>query len=152
MELGLAEIKRRLMHRFPMLLIDRVLEVDEGKSCVALKNVSANEQFFLGHFPEEPIMPGVLILECMAQAGGIASFHNNDDPENTMLMLAGVDKAKFRIPVRPGDRLLLKVEFTGKKMSVWFLSGKAYIQDADGKERLAASALLKVVAAPLVKK
>lgn len=149
MELDIDEIRRRVMHRFPMLLIDRVLEFEEGKSCVALKNVSANEPFFQGHFPEKYIMPGVLILECMAQAAVIANYKNgNQVADSSILMLAGVDKAKFRLPVIPGDRLLLKVKFISKKLNFRLLSGEAYIQEVGGAEKLAASAVLKVVAVP----
>lgn len=101
----IAEIMTRLPHRYPMLLVDRILEVEPGRRIVGLKNVSANEPFFLGHFPGHPVMPGVLIVEAMAQVGGVlASFVPGT--EGRLAFFAGIDRARFRRPVRPGDQLI----------------------------------------------
>ncbi|MCX5591705.1 3-hydroxyacyl-ACP dehydratase FabZ [Alcaligenes endophyticus] len=114
MELDIRQIMDRLPHRYPMLLVDRVLEMVPGKSIVALKNVSMNEPFFTGHFPHHPVMPGVLIIEAMAQAAAIFSFADPDDPyakvdSKLAYYLVGVDGARFRKPVVPGDQLRMEV-------------------------------------------
>lgn len=108
------EILRRLPHRYPMLLVDRVLELEKGKRIVALKNVTMNEQFFVGHFPHYPVMPGVLIIEALAQAAAILSFVSLDTvpDENTLSYFAGIDHARFKRPVMPGDQLRLEAELT----------------------------------------
>jgi 3-hydroxyacyl-[acyl-carrier-protein] dehydratase len=106
------EILRHLPHRYPMLLVDRVLEIEKGKRIVALKNVSMNEQFFVGHFPHYPVMPGVLIIEALAQAVVILSFVSLDTlpDENTLSYFAGIDHARFKRPVMPGDQLRLEAQ------------------------------------------
>ncbi len=114
MELDIRQIMDRLPHRYPMLLVDRVLELVPGKSIVAIKNVSMNEPFFTGHFPHMPVMPGVLIIEAMAQAAALFSFTDPEDPyakvDNKLAYyLVGVDGARFRKPVMPGDQLRLEV-------------------------------------------
>ena len=113
MELDIKQIMERLPHRYPMLLVDRVLEMVPGKSIVAIKNVSMNEPFFTGHFPHHPVMPGVLIIEAMAQAAALFSFEGDDkvNPANNKIAyyLVGVDRARFRRPVVPGDQLRLDV-------------------------------------------
>ena len=113
MKLDIKEIMARLPHRYPMLLIDRVLEMVPGKSIVAIKNVSMNEPFFQGHFPHHPVMPGVLIIEAMAQAAALFSFEGdssvNPADQKTTYYLVGVDGARFRRPVVPGDQLRLEV-------------------------------------------
>jgi 3-hydroxyacyl-[acyl-carrier-protein] dehydratase len=118
---GIDEIMRRLPHRYPMLLVDRVLECVSGERLVALKNVSVNEPFFAGHFPGRPVMPGVLILEAMAQAAGILTFvtANIYPDESVKFYFAGIDKARFRRPVLPGDQLLLKVTLERRIRSIW---------------------------------
>jgi 3-hydroxyacyl-[acyl-carrier-protein] dehydratase len=118
---GIDEIMRRLPHRYPMLLVDRVLECVSGERLVALKNVSVNEPFFAGHFPGRPVMPGVLILEAMAQAAGILTFvtANIYPDESVKFYFAGIDKARFRRPVLPGDQLLLKVSLERRIRSIW---------------------------------
>jgi 3-hydroxyacyl-[acyl-carrier-protein] dehydratase len=108
--MDIHEILKYLPHRYPFLLIDRVLEIDMGKSLVALKNVTMNEQFFTGHFPHRPVMPGVLILEAMAQAGGVLAYKSTNTlpSDGVLYYFAGVDKARFRRVVEPGDRFCLR--------------------------------------------
>ncbi|MGG4774464.1 3-hydroxyacyl-ACP dehydratase FabZ [Alcaligenaceae bacterium 429] len=113
MELDIKQIMERLPHRYPMLLVDRVLEMVPGKSIVAIKNVTLNEPFFTGHFPHHPVMPGVLIIEAMAQAAALFSFEGhpeiNPASQKIAYYLVGVDGARFRKPVVPGDQLRLEV-------------------------------------------
>jgi 3-hydroxyacyl-[acyl-carrier-protein] dehydratase len=137
--MDILEILRYLPHRYPFLLVDRVLSVTPGQALTAVKNVSCNEPFFLGHFPRHPIMPGVLILEALAQATGILAFKTTQEiPDGRfMYYLVGVDKARFKRPVQPGDQLLLQVSLERSKRDIhWFL-GEASV---DGK--VAASAVL----------
>jgi len=114
MELNVQQIMERLPHRYPMLLIDRVIEMVPGKRVVAIKNVTFNEPFFQGHFPDHPVMPGVLIIESMAQAAAVFSFEDDDEinpaSQKIAYYLVGVDKARFRKPVVPGDQLRLEVD------------------------------------------
>ncbi len=119
MVLTIEQIKKRIQHRYPFLLIDRVLELEEGVSCTAIKNISGNESYFQGHFPDNPVMPGVLIVEAMAQAGGIAAYNLDVNINDNLLMFVGIDKAKFKAPVVPGDQLILKTSLTFKKMKIW---------------------------------
>ena len=134
---NIHEIKNYLPHRYPFLLVDRVLEVRAGESLVALKNVTINEPFFNGHFPNRPVFPGVLILEALAQASAILASHSADaDPDDNIIFLfAGIDKARFKRPVEPGDRLDLDVTQTHYKSRVWKYATRATV---DGN--LAASA------------
>ena len=133
--LGIMDILR---HRFPFLLVDRILSIQEGKKIVAVKNVTANEPFFPGHFPGEPIMPGVLIIEAMAQAGAILVIISDKIPRNHVTYFGGIDNARFRRPVVPGDVLRLELEISNKRRGIYFLTGKAYVDD-----QLAAEADLK---------
>lgn len=137
------EISRFLAHRYPFLLVDRVTELVPGESITAIKNVTINEPFFNGHFPNQPIMPGVLIIEAMAQATGLLGFRTlSDEPRPDLLyVLAGVDKVKFKQQVIPGDQLVLTAEILRQKGSVWIYETKAHV---DGK--LVASAEVKCVA------
>jgi 3-hydroxyacyl-[acyl-carrier-protein] dehydratase len=106
----ISKVLELLPHRYPFLLVDRVIEIEQGKSLSAIKNVSINEHFFQGHFPGQPIMPGVLILEALAQATGLLAFSEMGDAHKTKLyMLVGIDKARFRGQVLPGDRLVLNI-------------------------------------------
>jgi len=129
--MDIHEILKYLPHRYPFILIDRVLEINLGESLVALKNVSINEAFFTGHFPNRPVMPGVLILEAMAQAGAVLAYKTtNSTPEDgTLYYFAGIDKARFRRVVEPGDQLILSVKVLRSKRDVWVLSGEAYVGD-----------------------
>lgn len=128
--LTIEEIKEIIPHRYPMLLIDRVEELEAGKSIKAKKNVSVNEPFFQGHFPHEPVMPGVLIVEAMAQAGAVALLSMEDFKGKTAYF-GGIDKAKFRKKVVPGDTLVLEVELTKVRSSAGCGKSIAYV---DGKK------------------
>lgn len=137
--MDVPEIKKRLKHRYPFLMIDRVIELEEGVSCTAIKNVTVNEAFFNGHFPEIPVMPGVLIVEALAQTAGIAGYTLHKDAEKNITFFAGLDKVKFKKPVVPGDQLVLKSTFVKRKMNIWFLKGDAFVDD-----QLVASAEVKL--------
>ena len=128
----IQEIMEHLPHRFPMLLIDRVLSVDPGKEVVALKNVTINEPFFSGHFPHHPVMPGVLIVEAMAQAAAILAFKtfNLKSDSRSVYYFVGIDKARFKKPVMPGDRLILKVQILRAIRGIWKFSAQAFVEDA----------------------
>ena len=110
MEIGIAEILKILPHRYPFLLVDRILEVEKGKRIVGIKNVTFNEEFFQGHFPGNPVMPGVLIVEAMAQVSAIGLHGVVPDQEKKILYLSAVDRCKFRRPVVPGDQLRIEAE------------------------------------------
>jgi len=114
-------------HRYPFLLVDRVLELEEGKRIVALKNVTFNEPFFQGHFPGNPIMPGVLVVEAMAQAGAILLLHSRPESRGKVVYFAGIDRAKFRRPVVPGDVVRLEVEVLKLRSRTCLMRGKAYV-------------------------
>jgi 3-hydroxyacyl-[acyl-carrier-protein] dehydratase len=128
--LDIKEIIRLLPHRYPFILVDRILEGEKGKSMVGLKNVSMNEPFFQGHFPAEPIMPGVLILEGMAQVGGILAFYSLPEMIGKKLIyFAGIDKVRFRRPVVPGDQLIYEMEVLKHKGKIWKMAGKAKVDN-----------------------
>ena len=122
-------IMRLLTHRYPFLLVDRVLECKKGESIRAIKNVTINEPFFPGHFPHRPLMPGVLIIEALAQAAGILAFHTADviPDENTRFFFVGIDKARFRRPVEPGDQLILTAALERQMRGIWKFSTAAYV-------------------------
>jgi 3-hydroxyacyl-[acyl-carrier-protein] dehydratase len=130
--MGIHEILKYLPHRYPFLLIDRIIDIDLGSSLVALKNVTMNEAFFVGHFPNRPVMPGVLILEALAQASGVLAYKStNTLPEDGGLYyFAGIDNARFRRIVEPGDQLRLQVKVIRHKRDIWKLEGKAFVDDA----------------------
>lgn len=126
--MNITEIQELLPHRYPFLLIDRVIDFDEGKYLVGLKNVSVNEPQFTGHFPKLPVFPGVLILEAMAQATGLLAFKTFGAPkENELYYFASIDKAKFRKPVGPGDQLIIEVEFLKERRGISLFNGVAKV-------------------------
>lgn len=121
--------KKYLPHRYPFLLIDRVIAVEPKKSLVAIKNVTINEPFFEGHFPQGPVMPGVLILEALAQAAGVLIFKSEDTlpDENNWFFLAGIDNARFKKMVKPGDQLRLEIEILRARHNLWKFKGVAKV-------------------------
>jgi len=125
--LNIEKILKILPHRYPFLLVDRVLKLEKGKSIIAIKNVTYNERFFQGHFPHLKVMPGVLVVEAIAQAGGILLFHSVPDPQNKLVFLVKIDNMKFRKPVVPGDQLKLEVEIIRLKNKFCNVRGKAYV-------------------------
>lgn len=129
--MDIHEILKYLPHRYPFLLVDRVLSMVEGQSLVALKNVTMNEAFFMGHYPNQPIMPGVLILEALAQACGILAYKstNTQPQDGVVYYFAGIDKARFRRVVLPGDQLRLEVDVLRFKRDIWKLLGRALVDD-----------------------
>jgi 3-hydroxyacyl-[acyl-carrier-protein] dehydratase len=126
--MDIGEIRRLLPHRYPFLLVDRVVEFIPGQKLIAYKNVTINEPFFNGHFPGHPVMPGVLILEALAQASAILAYKSESmDPESKVTYLMGVDNAKFRKPVLPGDKLQLGIEVLRHKGVIWKTKGTATV-------------------------
>lgn len=126
MLLNVTDIQKMLPHRYPFLLLDRVTKIEPSKRITALKNVTFNESFFQGHFPGKPIMPGVLIVEAMAQAGGVLVYKSIQTDDNTVYFMS-MDKVKFRKPVVPGDQLVLEVEAIQSRGKVWKFSGEAKV-------------------------
>ena len=129
-----AEIQALLPHRYPFLLVDRILELDPDRRIVGIKNVTVNEPFFQGHFPGRPVMPGVLILEAMAQVGGLLAFKSLGAASRPVVYLTGVDGAKFRKPVVPGDRLRFEIDVVKKRPPFWKMQGKAFVEAELGCE------------------
>jgi len=134
MFMDVMEIQKILPHRYPFLLVDRVTALNPGATITAYKNVSISEPVFQGHFPGHPIYPGVMILEGMAQAGGILAFKSMTDVteeeiQNKVVYFMSIDKAKFRNPVRPGDQLEYRISVIKNKGAIWLLKGEAYVDD-----------------------
>jgi len=131
--LDINGILKQLPHRYPFLLVDRVLECHEGKSIRAIKNVTFNEPFFLGHFPDRPVMPGVIIIEALAQAAGILAFRTAKvfPAENTQFYFVGIDKARFRRPVEPGDQLILNATLQRQMRGIWKFETTAMVGDVE---------------------
>jgi 3-hydroxyacyl-[acyl-carrier-protein] dehydratase len=131
MKMDIHQILKKLPHRYPFLLVDRVLEIESGKRIRALKNVSMNEEFFQGHFPHRPVMPGVLMLEALAQAAALLTFDtmNVTPDDETMYYFAGIDGARFKRPVEPGDQLILDVELVRMKAGIFKFKAKALVGD-----------------------
>lgn len=126
--LYINQIQNLLPHRYPFLLVDRIEEVGDGK-IVGIKNVSINEEFFQGHYPGHPIMPGVLIIESMAQVGGFLMMKDLENPEDKLPFFAGIDRARFRRPVVPGDQLRIVGEMLKSRGNIAKISAKAYVDD-----------------------
>jgi 3-hydroxyacyl-[acyl-carrier-protein] dehydratase len=143
MELRIAEILKILPHRYPFLLIDRVIEVEGDRRLVAIKNVSINEPFFEGHFPGSPVMPGVLTIEAMAQAGAILGLLHSkpEDVKNALVYFMGIDEARFRRPIVPGDQLKIVITVLRRKAIVWKMRGEVWV----GEELAAEATLLSSV-------
>ena len=131
MTMDIHEILKRLPHRYPFLLVDRVIELERGKRLLALKNVTMNEPFFVGHFPHRPVMPGVMILEALAQAAGILAFKTAGvvPDDKSRFYFVGIDGARFRRPVVPGDQLALKATFDRAMRGIWKFSTVAFVGD-----------------------
>lgn len=125
----IGEIRSMLPHRYPFLLVDRIRELEEGRRIVGIKNVTVNEPFFQGHFPDRPIMPGVLILEALAQVGGVLAFKSSPPAGRPVVYLTGVDQAKFRKPVVPGDQLRLELEVIKRRPPFWKMQARAYVEN-----------------------
>lgn len=130
-KMDIYQVMQHLPHRYPLLLIDRVLEIRKGEYLKAVKNVSYNEPYFTGHFPHRPVMPGVMILEAMAQATGILAFVTTDSKptEKSLYYFVGIDEARFKQPVIPGDQLIIEVDVVQTKRGVWKFNGKASVDD-----------------------
>jgi UDP-3-O-[3-hydroxymyristoyl] N-acetylglucosamine deacetylase/3-hydroxyacyl-[acyl-carrier-protein] dehydratase len=128
--IGISEIMKYLPHRYPFLMVDRIIEFEENKRVVGIKNVTINEPFFQGHFPGQPIMPGVLLIEAMAQVGGVLALHSDPEPETKLLIFMSIDKAKFRKPVVPGDQVRLEQELIKSRGPVRSLKARAIVDGA----------------------
>jgi 3-hydroxyacyl-[acyl-carrier-protein] dehydratase len=131
MSMDIHQILKQLPHRYPILLVDRVLDIDKGKSIRAIKNVTINEPFFTGHFPHRPVMPGVLMLEALAQAAALLAFDavGTTPDDNTVYYFAGIDGARFKRPVEPGDQLILEVELDRMKAGIFKFKARAKVGD-----------------------
>jgi 3-hydroxyacyl-[acyl-carrier-protein] dehydratase len=125
--MDIKEIQKFLPHRYPFLLVDRIIEMEPGAKAVGIKNVTINEEFFQGHFPGQPIMPGVLIIEAMAQVGGILAFRSGVNMGKAVYFMS-IEKAKFRKPVVPGDQLILEIQILQQRGNVWRFSGNATVE------------------------
>ena len=128
MMMTINEIMKLVPHRYPMLLVDRIIEIESGKRIVGLKNVTANEQFFQGHFPGAPVMPGVLIVEAMAQCAAVLFLRDIPERDTKLFLFGGVDKARFRKPVLPGDQLRLECEVLQRRATTVKLHGVAKVE------------------------
>ena len=145
--MDIHEILKRLPHRYPLLLVDRVLEIEKGKRILALKNVSINEPYFVGHFPHRPVMPGVLMLEAMAQAATLLALASTDIvlDDTTVVYFAGIDNARFKRPVEPGDQILLDVTLDRAKAGIFKFSGKVMVGDQLAAEAQLICTMRKIV-------
>ena len=146
--LEINEIKKILPHRYPFLLVDRIIKIEDKKRIIGIKNVSINEPFFQGHFPNYPIMPGVLIIEAMAQVGGILIIKTEEQKNIKLPFFVGVDKVRFRKPVFPGDELKLELEVLKSKNKYWKMKGKAYVKDNLVAEAELLASLVDVFSSP----
>ena len=131
-DINLTEIMQLIPHRYPFLLVDKIKDFVPGESCIGIKNVTMNEHFFQGHFPNNPVMPGVLIIEAIAQTSGVLVAKSlNAEPGSKSVLFTGIDSAKFRKQVIPGDVLEMHVRIVNNKMNIWFCEGVAFV---DGKK------------------
>ncbi|HSA92540.1 MAG TPA: 3-hydroxyacyl-ACP dehydratase FabZ [Terriglobales bacterium] len=140
--LSIVEIQKILPHRYPFLLIDRVIDLTRKQRIVAIKNVSVNEPYFAGHFPGQPIMPGVLIVEAIAQAGGALLLTEVEDRDDKLMVFTGIERARFRKPVLPGDQLRIEVEVVAWRITAVRMQGKAYVGDKLACEATVSCALV----------
>jgi beta-hydroxyacyl-ACP dehydratase FabZ len=125
------EIMELLPHRYPFILVDRIVEIESDKRIVGLKNVTMNEPFFQGHFPDAPVMPGVLIVEAMAQVGGVLAYSaRSEEGKKELIYFMGIDKARFRVPVVPGDQIIMELKILHKRHGVFRMSGRATVDGA----------------------
>lgn len=130
--ININEIKELMPHRYPFIFVDRIINCEPGKSLTALKNVSANEAYFNGHFPQRPIMPGVIQLEALAQASGLLIYYTTNirvDEKTNWYYFAGMDHVRFKRIVEPGDQLILNIELVNRKRDIWFFNAKASVND-----------------------
>lgn len=148
--MDIHQILKKLPHRYPILLVDRVLELEPHKRIRALKNVTMNEPFFQGHFPHHPVMPGVLMLEALAQAAALLSFETLgvSPDEQTVYYFAGIDGARFKRPVEPGDQLILDVELDRMKAGIFKFKARALVGDVVAVEAELMCTMKKIVSAP----
>ncbi len=144
--LTIEDIKKMLPHRYPFLLVDRIIDYEKGNWIKAIKNVTYNEPFFQGHFPNASVMPGVLIVEAMAQAGGILAFLSMDKEDfersiggKRMVYFVGIDKARFKKPITPGDQVVLEVKILKHKLDIWKMEGKALVDGSIVAEAIMAA-------------
>ncbi len=128
--LGIGEVMKYLPHRYPFLLVDKIVEFEENKRITGIKNVTINEPFFQGHFPGHPIMPGVLLLEAMAQTGGVLALKSAPEPDKKVLYFMGIDNAKFRKPVLPGDQVRFELELTKARSNIRAFKAVAKVDGA----------------------
>ena len=144
--MDIHQILKKLPHRYPILMVDRVLEIEPGKRIKALKNVSINEPYFMGHFPKRPVMPGVLMLEALAQAAAVLSFvtMGQDPDDGTVYYFAAIDQARFKRPVEPGDQLILDVTLERAKVGIYKFAGKAYVGNEVAAEGLLTCTMRRV--------
>ncbi len=123
------ELRKYIPHRHPFLLVDRIIEIEESKRAVGVKNVTGSEHFFPGHFPDLPVMPGVLIIEALAQTAAVLAIYSRPDQEGAIIYFAGIDNARFKKPVSPGDVLRLEIEVVKTKSRIWKVKGRALVEN-----------------------
>lgn len=140
--MDVIQIQDILPHRYPFLLVDRILEIEPGKRIVGIKNVTFNEEYFQGHFPGKPVMPGVLIIEAMAQVGGVLLLREIEDRHSKLVYFMGIDEARFRRPVVPGDQIRFELEVLKRKATTCKLQGKAFVDGALAAEAVILSAMV----------
>jgi 3-hydroxyacyl-[acyl-carrier-protein] dehydratase len=129
-KIDITEIMKSIPHRYPFLLVDKIIDLKKSESAIGIKNVTINEQFFQGHFPSSPVMPGVLIIEALAQTAGVLVCKSTDySPENHLMYFTKIEEVRFKKMVVPGDQLVMKVKIDGSKMGFWKITAEAFIDD-----------------------